>query len=188
MHVGRDHNAEAGQGAFAMMAKHFKGLSGIDPFTIDQMHLSERRNPQDEEAVYRHVTSTRRIDRPTAFQAPDGSWWSRGTSHDLKVLHPRAVYRDGRPTWLAVGGRRRPLALRPSALKLTARRGVFTGKEPVLAQAFLLGEGPGAIPADQILIEPGDRLPVMMLPKGAYRLRVVDRRGAELGSYPARMR
>ena len=105
IHAGRDHNAEIKIGPLALMAWHFKEISKIDPYTINQTHMSERRNPADERPIYRYVTRTRVLTGATIFQSENGEFWKE-EGHDLKVFHPRAQYEKGRPSWLLMGGLR----------------------------------------------------------------------------------
>jgi len=174
VHAGRDHNAEKSTEYLSMMGWHFKQLSKIDPFTIDQMHMSERRNPADEEPLYRYVTREREFARPTVFQSESGEFWKGGASHDMTVFNPRARYEQGRPTWLKLGGLRKPQVLDFEKLDRA---------EPVLVQAFMAEEGENAVPVDQVLLYPGKDVPVLMLPSGTMRVRAIDKSGRVLGSY-----
>jgi hypothetical protein len=181
-HVGRDHNAETREEFIGPMAWHFKAISGIDPFTVDQL-LSERRNPADEEPIYRYVTRKWGVAEPTVFLSPEGSFWKGATGHDLKVFHPRARYEMGRPTWLRLGGLRRPRPIDLKKLNLPAGRQKFGGREPALVQAFVSGESPDAVPVDQVVVYPGREIPALMLPKGSLRIRAIDRAGKVVGEY-----
>jgi hypothetical protein len=85
---------------------------------------------------------------------------------DLTVFHPRDEYEGGRPTWARMGGYRKPskVAGLPSA----------PAGGSLLAQAFLKGEdAKAAVPMDQVEYAAGEPLPVLMLPKGEYAVRVV---------------
>jgi hypothetical protein len=183
VHAGRDHISETKEEGFAMMAWHFRDISHIDPLTIDQMHMSERRNPADEEPLYRYATRKWQLTEPTVFQSAGGELWSGGAGHDLKVFHPRSRYENGRPTWLRLGGLRRPQPIGFGKLKLPARQRQFLGQEPLLVQAFVAGESADAVPVDQVVIYPTKQAPVLMLPKGKVRVRAIDRAGRVLGHY-----
>jgi len=77
----------------------------------------------------------------------------------------------GRPGWLARG--RRAVAPPP---ELAAR---IPSDERVLLQAFHAGEGPRAIPADQLVVEPGHAPAAFLLFPGEYRLVLQDVAGKE---------
>ena len=46
-----------------------------------------------------------------------------------------------------------------------------------LVQAFYADEPDDAVPIDQILVKPGEELPMLMLPNGEFRLRTWDETG-----------
>jgi hypothetical protein len=68
-------------------------------------------------------------------------------------------------------------------LNLESKNQAFTGKESVLIQAFLAEESAEAIPFDQIILEPNQKIPVLMLSKGNFKIRAMDRYGKILGQY-----
>jgi hypothetical protein len=189
VHSGRDHNAEENEGeGFAYMGWHFRQVSGIDPFTVDQMHLSPRRNPADEEPLYRYVTRKGLVSEPTVFASGAGRFWNEGSKHDMKIFHPRVRYERGRPVWLGLGGLRAPHAIDLWRLKLRARGGGLAAREPMLVQAFVKGESADAVPVDQLVLYPGKEVPPLMLPAGAFKVRAVDARGGVAGEYEARVK
>lgn len=160
----------------------FEIASNIDPFTIDQMHMSERRNPADEEPIYRYTTRKRTLTEPTAFVSTDEKFWRGGAEHDMKIFHPRAKYENGRPAWLKLKGRKMS-AVEFKKLNLPVRKRIFTGQNPVLVQAFVAGESNDAVPIDQIILYPNKEIPVLMLPKGNFRIRLMDKAGKILSQY-----
>lgn len=177
VHVGRGHNQEADFGTWAMMAWHFKQISRIDPFTIGQMHMSERSRPENEFPLYRYAAAKWKFAEPTVFQSKNGNFWSEPT-YDLTVFHPRAVYKDGRPTWLEMGGARKPRALYGKAEKGTAKSFLPQTGGKFLVQAFAANEGNDAVPIDQIVVTDAKKAPVLMLPpKGEFRIRAIDEAG-----------
>jgi hypothetical protein len=80
------------------MGWHFKEISKIDAFSVNQMN-SERSAVRYERPEYRYVTSKWKLTEPTAFQSKTGEWW-KGNGFDLQVYHPRTRYERGRPAWL----------------------------------------------------------------------------------------
>jgi hypothetical protein len=113
-----------------------------------------------------------RAHRASLARRPDVPHSLGGT--DLVVFHPHTRYEHGRPTWLSLGGRRQPHAiktdLRPAADAL------------YLAQAFYAHEqGPNAVPIDQIAYSADEPLPTLWLPEGKFRIRIIDESGKTLG-------
>ena len=62
-------------------------------------------------------------------------------------------------------------------LNLPVQKQIFTGQNPILVQAFVAGESNDAVPVDQIIVYPNKEIPVLMLPKGNFRIRAIDRNG-----------
>ena len=183
VHGGRDHIAEIKEDAgFAYMGWHFKNIAKIDPSTIDQMHMSERRNLADEEPIYRYTTRKWTLTEPTTFISTDGKFWRGGTEHDMKIFHPRAKYENGRPTWLKLEGRKMS-AVEFKKLNLPVKKQIFTGQNPILVQSFVAGESVDAVPVDQFILYPNKEIPGLMLPKGSFRIRAIDKFGKVIGEY-----
>jgi hypothetical protein len=162
-----------------------QGDHEIDPFTIDQLQMSERSRPEFESPLYGYATRKWKITEPTVFRSKEGKlWWQLG--NDLVVFHPRSRYEKGRPTWLLEGGMRAPRPIDFRRLRLPVRRGKFVGQETVLVQAFVAGEGADAIPADQVMLQTREELPALVVPKLALSVRAVDESAAVVGQYEAR--
>ena len=86
----------------------------------------------------------------------------------MQVFHPFMVQKQGRPDWLTMNGYRKPFVVKAEWLPKTGR---------TLLQAFGENEGDGAIPFDQTLLQAGKPAPVLLLPKGKYRIVVQDASG-----------
>lgn len=187
VHVGRTHNQETKLDTWALMGWHFKQISGIDPFTIDQTQMSERSRPEFETAFFRYAVKKWNFTEPTVFQIEKGKYWS-SSSYDLTVFHPRAIYKNGRPKWLEMGGERKSLTLfgktenRIVMSLLPQPGGTF------LVQAFVAGESDDAIPIDQIIITDAKNAPVLMLPKGNFRIKATDGTGKILADLKVAMK
>ena len=54
----------------------------------------------------------------------------------------------------------------------------------ILVQAFLAGESDDAVPVDQVVLQPGEAAPVLLLPEGEIRLVVQDESGREIARAP----
>jgi hypothetical protein len=147
IHVGHAHAWERkrseSKGTEVWMAERLKARSGRDPLTVDQTVCASTSG---------------------ASVAADGFTKSDGTIQpaqtvDLLVGHPPLAFRDGRVTWRQDLGE-----------KITPMPKEFTGRaENVLIEARLAGAEPDIVPADRILLRPGEALP-LLLPPGRYRV------------------
>jgi hypothetical protein len=190
VHVGRSHNSKVKyEGQFAFMGWHFREISKINPFVIDQVKMSERRNPSDENPLYRYAIKKWQIKEPIVFQFSTGEYWtdSKDTA-DIRVFQPKAQYQNNRPTWLEMGGLRKPYRINLKKLKLQMKGERFGEQEPILIQAFFAKEGADAIPVDQIVLYPEKSISPLMLPKGTMKLRAIDKSGKTVGQYNFRVK
>ncbi len=185
IHAGRGHaSKDKEEKGFAFMARHLWTISGIEPFTVDQENYSERKNPIDERPLYRFVVAKNLLlEDPTVFQSAEGKYFSDSEGFDLRVFTPRAQYTEGRPAWLRLSGARRSFRVKPKKLNLQVRQGKLKSDEPLLLQAFIKGESAEAIPIDQIILYPNQEIPALMLPKGNFLIRAVDKTGKVLTQY-----
>lgn len=167
VHAGYGHINEAGPpGGLKMMGQHLKEMTGIDPFTIDQTLMTEHSAPEYEHDLYRSVMDQKLISRPSVFRNAEGQWWTaRPGVRDISLFHPRSVYRDGRPTWLRLGGMRTPYTLPEDVCGSAAR---------CLVRARVASETPDAIPVDQVEVVSGRSIPALMLPPGEFVLEARD--------------
>lgn len=178
VHLGYSHNDERTSEAIRWMATYFTELTGIDPLTVNQYVMTERSTPEREEPVYRWATERGLVPRPVVFRNDAGELWSGMEGNDLMVFHPRSTYEHGRPTWLRMGGLRSPHRL-PEDVCGPAPR--------CLVQARFAEEGEDAIPVDQIVAEAGSPVPALLLPPGAFVVRVEDAQGRRIGERALRI-
>jgi hypothetical protein len=157
------------------MAARFKERTGIDPLTIDQTTVMEHSRAACEHPAYRLAVQKKKVsDKPVVlFNARTEAYYvpvaDRG-AFDVVVFHPREAERDARPLWLRMGGYRKTVKV--AGLPVAPKDG------SLLVQAFAKGEDAAvAIPVDQVEYGPGKPSPPLLLPKGAYRVRVVDAEG-----------
>lgn len=184
VHVGRGHNAKAAiSKEFNFMAYYFREISGIEPFTIDQLRFSQRRNPALEQPLYRLLTKENLLDKPSVYQAANGKFYGLGMGYDLVIFHPRLRYENGRATFLRMNGLRKPEKINLKKLKLETNKNILASAEPILIQAFYRQESADAVPIDQIMLRPDKAIPVLMLPTGKFRVRALDKNGKVLGEY-----
>jgi len=91
------------------MGLAFWRLSGIEPLTIDQTDMTEQSNFGYGRVIYQAYTTKFKITEPSIAllnNAPVNV--TDKDLYDLCVIHPRTQWLDGRPTWLSLGGTRRP--------------------------------------------------------------------------------
>lgn len=173
-HAGEDWRDPGGPNELAWMAARLAQLTGLDPLTIDQTVTVPRSEARFEDPHWRRAEERGLLDGPKLLRAADGSLVVVGSfagKVDAQVFHPRTPPVHGRPGWLARG--RRAVAPPP---ELAAR---IPADERVLLQAFHAGEGPRAIPADQLVVEPGRAPAAFLLFPGEYRLVLQDVAGKE---------
>jgi hypothetical protein len=185
VHVGRGHNSKAASSKdFNFMGYYFRQLTGIEPFTIDQLRFSERRNnPSLEHPLYRYLTKQNILQKPSVFQSPGGKFYNLGLGYDTVIFHPRLSYKNGRATFLEMNGLRSAEKINLKKLKLKSKNQTFSENEPVLIQAFYAQESIDAVPADQIIIYPRQQIPALMLPFGTFRIQAMDKTGKILSRY-----
>jgi hypothetical protein len=153
------------------LAARLKRMTGIDPLTIDQTAMSERASGAYESMTYRFVDSKGWLKKPTTFRSKDGKWFT-GSSYadnvDMQVFHPRSIMQKGRAHWMRMGGYRHDITMKPAWLPKSGE---------LLIQAFVASEGKDAVPMDQVIVRANEPAPVLLLPKGKYRIESQDDQG-----------
>lgn len=152
------------------MAHEFKQLTGQDPLTVYLATYFEHSERRLERPEYLWATDRGLVKGPTVFVGKDGKAF--GAMFDAQVFFPRTTYIQGRPDWMANEMARTPHEIPDALIKPEGRQ---------LAQVFAKGEPITAIPIDQVLIQPNQPVPALMLPKGEYWMRVLDAEGRENG-------
>jgi len=185
VHVGRGHNQQVKLETWAQMGWHFKDITGITPLSVNQM-LSERSEPKYESGLYRYVLNKWKFNEPAVFVNKAGSYFSTN-GYNLAIFHPRSTFEKGRPTWIETLGGRKSENINLKKLKLKSGKNIFTGGESILIQAFYAGESADAIPADQIILYPKQKIPALMLPKGIFQIRAMDKTGKILSQYEKKL-
>lgn len=148
------------------MAGRLKEYTGIDPYTIDQVALTERSQPGFENKYYRVIRSP---NYSVLVDKDQKTFHTEGT--DLSVYTPLTSYIYNRPAWLFENGRR--------SYFISARD--ITISYPILVKVFYTGEQVSkTIPTDIIeisspvdLIETALSLPVA----GKYLLVITNKVG-----------
>jgi hypothetical protein len=163
VHAGYGHIAEKNNGEdYVPMGMAFKKISGIDPLTIDQTDMTEDGDFEYGKAFYDTYIQKFPISTPSIALVKDEPLnVTYNQLYDLSVIHPRTSYRDGRPTWLSLGGRRQAFYIKPQ------------DNNTFFVQAFYQFESFGAkpgqvIPADQTYIPTNKGSYLLYLRRGKY--------------------
>lgn len=179
IHVGYDHatrspivfEEEGKKTEIIWMAGRLTKLLETPLLTVDQTGGTERGSRNAESARLRGVLEFSDFKQPSLVQQRDGSFLAEETGKDcdMTVFHPRQRIRDGRPDWLFALPGRRPIPLPPSLKPLPKGR--------VLVEAFRDDAPDDAIAIDRCLVNAGAPPPVLVLPRGRYRLSRQDEAG-----------
>lgn len=167
--AGRGHaSEETALGGWTPMASVLKRLTGINPLTLYAPRMSQRLTPEEEDPSHRFATSHGLVKEPTIFvNRSDGRLLGSDRGDlDAYIFWPRIKVKDGRPDWMVRELGRKAAEIPPRLLN---------GRGMRLVQAFKEGEPASAIPIDQVIINDQKDRKVLMLPKGKFWLRTVDR-------------
>ncbi|MEO6798472.1 MAG: hypothetical protein ABI178_00830 [Rhodanobacter sp.] len=187
--AGYAHILESGpfQGG-SSMAEHLEKLLHIDVLTVEQTMLYGHPSARDDHPYYAEVMRRLQPKEPVVFISKTGQPWSLRPGYDLSVWFPPQIIRRGRPTWLALGGERKPYDVSGEACHR---------HYPCLVEARYANEGDDAIPADRLVLDPvpldalpservtSDALPPssqLYLRPGKYRLTYTDADATRLNS------
>jgi uncharacterized iron-regulated protein len=163
VHAGYGHIAESTLDSnYIPMGMAFKKISGIDPLTIDQTDMTEDGEFEYGKVFYDAYIQKYPPNSPSIALVQDKPL-NVTFSHlyDLGVIHPRTTYRDGRPTWLGLGGRRQPIYIKPPS------GNTFFVQAYYQFESF--GNKPGhVIPADQTYVLTSKGSYLLYLERGKY--------------------
>lgn len=73
-------------------------------------------------------------------------------------------------------------------LNVELQREVFNEQEYSLVQVYFAKESDDVVPVDQIIIYPNQKVHVLRLPKGDFRIRAIDKDGKVLGQYEKKLK
>jgi hypothetical protein len=170
------------QGRFlggSSMAEHLHRIAGIDPLTVEQTMLFGHASRSNDHSTYTAVMQQWHPHVPIIFMDKAGKPWSLRAGYDVSVFFPRTRLQRGRPTWLDLGGLRRPYFVSGERCQRSY---------PCLVEARYADEGSDAIPADRLLLNTLPPNPVasdrlsngliapgsdLYLRPGTYRLRFI---------------
>ena len=162
-HVSEEAGEVPGVGQIEFMAYKFREMTGIDPFTVYLPAGAEQARRDHEFSFYRYATHQGWVEQPTIFVDDSGETF--GISGDALMFFPRVQLKQGRPDWLT-----RDLG----RVHVPIPRELLFTEGHQLVQAFHVEDFENAVPIDQILIAPGDPVPVLCLPPaGNYLVRCI---------------
>ncbi|HWK06694.1 MAG TPA: hypothetical protein VNS58_23830 [Puia sp.] len=146
------------------MGMAFQKLSGINPVTIDQTDMTEESNFAYGRVFWQAYVQKYPVKTASIALLNNEPVNVTGNDlYDLCVIHPPAIYQDGRPTWLTLGGLRQPFYVKPPSVNT------------YLVQAYYQDEIAGndnkpwqLVPADQSYIPSGKKSYMLYLKKGKY--------------------
>jgi len=162
------------------MAEHLHKLSGIDPLTVEQTMLYPHPSASDDHPDYASVMTQLQPKAPIVFVNKKGRPWSLRPGYDVSVFFPPQQLNRGRPTWLDLGGSRKPYLVGGERCNHTY---------PCMVEARYADESSDAIPADRLVLDPiplnavtSDRISsglvephsVLYLRPGKYKLTYTD--------------
>ena len=145
VHCGYDHLVEEARPGWTPMAHYFREATGIDPLTVDQTVFAVR-GAEEAEHPWRLAAEVRGLveDRPVVLVDAEGNLLPAKTSDmDIRVFNPRTEYRNGRPQWMTLGGRR-------AAVAIGAQECI---EEACVVEAFNVAWEERAIPYDRVEIK-----------------------------------
>ena len=172
VHCGYGHLQEvASPRGWVPMAHYFREATGLDPLTVDQTAFAEQSKDRLQHP-WRLAAEERGLvaDDPVVLVDDTGTPLPvEPMSVDIKVLNPRTEYRDERPEWMTLGGRRQAVSVR-------------TGEcieEACVVEAFHPDWEKRAVPYDRVEIRSASA--TMYFPLGVD----VEVRGYRLDGSPA---
>ncbi|WP_449428109.1 hypothetical protein [Rhodanobacter umsongensis] len=127
------------------MAEHLHKLSGIVPFTVEQTMFYPHPSASDDHPDYAPIMRQLQPQAPIVFVGNAGKPWSLRPGYDVSVFFPPQTMQRGRPTWLSLGGERKPYFVSGERCQ---------GSYPCLVEARYADEGDDAIPADRLALDP----------------------------------
>lgn len=162
------------------MAEHFMRISGIDPLCVEQTMLFGRINAEDNHPYWTRVMQTLHPQQPIVFENVSGKPWSlRPGEYDVSVFFPQQQLEEGRPTWLSLGGLRRPYSV--SAIDFCSNN------VPCIVEARPITWSHTAVPLDRLVLKRPGEMRDLWLEPGRYRVTARDRGNGILHSVNIRV-
>ena len=172
VHAGYSHIEEEESEGWSPMAFYLRSLTGHDALTVDQTRLSERSAPGYEHPAYRAAAEAGLLASEPVVLLDSAGEPLRPASFivDFQVFGSRTAYAAGRPTWMALGGRRTALDV---AVPECAARGCFV-------EAVRPGESAAAVPLDRTEADGSGSVRLFLPPSEPVVVRTYAADGAPL--------
>ena len=119
------------------------------------------------------IDQTQRVGDRTGVCVSNSDGSALPTDRDIYIAHPPLAFERERPTWRLARGQR--FADIPRALKNADERMIY--------EARYANEPDDAVPADRLLVDPGENIPLLLAP-GRYRVRAWTEAGVWTASVP----
>lgn len=168
IHCGYDHLNEGIPGIKEWekaMAARLNDLTGINPFTIDQIPGSEKGDLKFNTPYIQMAN----IKKPSIMVNPQGKTYNGEIGKersDCSIIYPVSTYTNQRPDWLALDGQRKAFHIPANSIT----------EYPVLIMAYRNNEfEQEGIPADVIELTSKDQKADLVLNKGDYRIIVKNK-------------
>lgn len=175
IHCGFGHVAESEvPGWEKAMAGRVKEYTEIDPFTINQEILTEHFSRKSENPYFQLVDT---LSYPAVFVSSMNGAFHGGKGDnrfDVRVFHPRTTYTNGRPDWLLMNGQRNLYTISDSSITIDY---------PIIVKAYAENENNEAVPIDVIELEGFHDQKSLVLPRGNFRLQMINSEGDSLTTY-----
>ena len=176
VHAGYGHIEKGSDNdAWIPMAAYFTLISGINPFTIDQTHMTENSVTAYEAAVYDSWIKKHPINTASVALIDNQPLDLFDTHlYDIHIIHPPTTYRNGRPAWMAMNGWKKETPVNPAYQSLFMVQAYYEKEynEKTVNQS---------IPADQTYTNAPNGLYYLYLRKGKYKLLFRDKEYKILG-------
>ncbi|MEZ7497959.1 hypothetical protein QO200_04330 [Flavobacterium sp. Arc3] len=181
IHCGYDHLNEGIPGISSWekaMAARLNDKTGVNPFTIDQIACSEKGSPEFNNP---YISIANQV-KPVIMVNGKGETFNGSKDNgvaDCRIIHPVTIYKNGRPDWLTLEGRRKAYRIVTESIL----------EFPVLALAYRINEfEKEGVPADVIEIENKDQEAHFILDKGMYRIIIKNREYKTVSDYEAKIK
>jgi len=141
------------------MAKYLKEKMGIDPLTIYQDNFTEK-FIENEHSLLNNLS----ISIPSVLVDKTKNIFSISPHVDIEVIHPKTVYKDGRPSWLFDNNLHKPVKIELDS---------FDINYPVIVSAFPQNEV-NSVPVDRVELKHKYDNKVLALRPMNYTISIYD--------------
>jgi len=170
IHAGYSHIGEKGDPNYEPMGAQLKAIVKQDILTIDQVQMVALNDSSLFHPYFKYALNKFGIAQPTIFQNANREILVnplQSLSIDMQVFHPITKFKKGRPIWVK-NEKSHYITLPPKIMKF----------KHCLIQATPIKELAESVPVDQLVIDGNVSL---VLPRGRYRIRIINTNGDLVG-------